>query len=149
MKSILFYCKIIQCSLKCWGTELMQTCRCHTKNTLLSSKIWSWGRRKIKKVQTSGWADQRRVGMSHLSLTFPVTCDHILQRPQYRMKSVLEKQAWKRQRWVDSLCSKARRGARWNEENWNAEWQWQHLCEGGRNTGSKGGKKWKSRNVSK
>lgn len=57
------------------------------------------------------WAAQRSVSMARPLLTFPIACDHILQRPQYRMKTVLEKQAWKKDEGERTVwAAKTRRG---------------------------------------
>lgn len=78
--------------------------------------------RRKEANQVNRKLDNQACVIAHLTLTFPTACDHILQRPQYRIEKVLERQiqsmkVCKTGRWIEMLV----------ESN-------DHVCRTGRET---------------
>lgn len=134
--------------LSYWGES---NTSCHIKTHSFLPRWWRWGvgRNKGKPVE-SVWAAERSVSMARPLLTFPIACDHILQRPQYRMKTVLEKQAWKKMKVSRQFVQQKR-------EEEEGETEEELKCrtvvvafarrEGGGKYRTRGEKKWKSQSV--
>lgn len=78
---------------------------------------WELGGKRYRKL------DSQACVKAHLTLTFPTACDHILQRPQYRIETVLERQIWSMK-----VCRNRRTG-RWINKNVGRK-QWPYVQEG-------------------
>lgn len=67
---------------------------------------------KEKRTSAVGGQPSNVVDTAPLSLTFPIPFNYILQRPQYRMETVLKKRSARKGEVAQTVCAAARRERR-------------------------------------